>query len=59
MTTEASDTPSETYGYFNSLAWLAEFVKRRAKNTPYSEEQLEAQVNADLKKLLDQDWKPH
>ena len=53
------DTPPDVLVYMNSLAWIAHFVKRRAVETEFSEEAVQAQVTADLKKMLDENWKTH
>lgn len=57
--TDCPETPPEDYIYMNSLAWIAGFVKRKAKETEFSEEQMQAQVEQDLQKLLDDNWRPH
>ena len=57
--TDCPDIPPEDYIYMNSLAWIAGFVKRKAKETEFSEEEMQAQVGLDLQKLLDENWRPH
>lgn len=57
--TDQPDTPPEDFIYMNSLAWIAGWVKRRADELEFSEEQVEAQVALDLRRILDDNWKAH
>lgn len=57
--TDCPDTPPEMYIYMDTLAWIAGFVKRQALDGEHSEEEMQAQVGADLRKLLDENWKAH
>lgn len=57
--TDQPDAPPEKFIYMNSLAWIAGWVKRTANDSEFSEEQIEAQVGLDLRRILDHDWKAH
>jgi len=57
--TDCNETPPENYIYMNSLAWLAGWVKQRASESEFSEDEIEAQIAVDLRRLLDQNWKEH
>ena len=45
--------------YMNSMTWLADFLHQLADNSDFSVEELEAQVQKDLKFLLDPSNRPH
>lgn len=57
--TDCNETPPENYIYMNSLAWIAGWVKRKASESEHSEDEIEAQVALDLRRILDQNWKEH
>lgn len=45
--------------YMNSMAWLAGFVRHLAENSDYSIDEIEAQVQKDLRFMLDQNPQTH
>lgn len=45
--------------YMNSMTWLADFVHVIAENTDFTVDEIEAQVQKDLKYLLDQNSRPN
>jgi len=60
--TPTEPTPQEhmkSLLYMNSLSWIAGFVQMVADNSDFTVEQVEAQVQKDLKYLLDQRYLPH
>lgn len=51
--------PLKSMIYMNSITWIASFVQQVANGGDYTVEEIEAQVQKDLRFLIDQKGKPH
>ena len=51
--------PLKSMIYMNSISWIASFIQQIANGSDYSVEQIEAQVQKDLRFLIDQKNGPH
>jgi hypothetical protein len=51
-------SPPEMFVYVNTLTWLAGWVKQRSSEGLGTQEEIIAQVEKDLRRMLDQDLQP-
>ncbi len=50
---------SRAYQYVNTVIWVASYVKVRAAVGDITEEQLIAQFEHNVRKIMDPNWKEH
>lgn len=49
---------SRAYQYVNTVVWVATYIKQRGSIGDVTEEQLMAQFEMNVRKIMDPNWKP-